>query len=404
MASFSPVVIALAILTVVSFVGAIISVYRRSILFHGYKELARDARDIARTFRGDVYRDGNDLVISGNMNQLPVNVRFSQEENTPGLFIRMEMPALFHLTIVPQGSADVGEGRTVVRIGDKAFDNRFTTRTDQPTQFRMLLGPKVIANVQKLCCSSKTFLNIERGVMELTELAIPSAYVARHVNEHLHQMAEIGKEMAEMPGAHEIKIKPIEIERNVLARVAIGIGVVAAIATVAVGYTQRQQAPVALAATKAPGVEPADARIIPGTQGWQLVNPAQDFAGPGMTWASNNSLTLSGKMTADFSGNGDARDDLYVLRRENGPPFRVVLLSRGQNRYDATYDKLVVVAPFPKRLVQDTQWVGAAPDNPDGDGLLIAFDPANPANTVVIFLKGDRIISGQPAHYENIQY
>lgn len=404
MASFSPLVIAFAIVSLLAFVGAIVALYRRSLLFHGYKELKHDAREIARTFRGDVYRDGNDLVIAGNMNKLPVNVRFSQEENTPGLFIRMEMPALFHLTIVPQGSSQSGEGRTVVRLGDRQFDNRFTTRTDQPSHFRMLLSPRVIADLQKLCCSNKTYLNIERGAMELTEAVIPTAFIARHVNDHLQQMAEVAKEMAEMPGAHEIKIKPIAVERNLVARTAIAIGVVAAIGTVAVGYNQRQpRVATALAAEPTPGIEPVDARLIPGAGAWRLINPRDDFDPAGLTWAQNNGIALAGRMAADFSGTGEGRDAVYVLRRPNGI-FRIALISRGENRYDVTYDKLAVVAPFPKRIVQDTQWAGAAPDQPDGDGLLIAYDPGNPANVVVIFLKGDRIISGQPAHYESIQY
>jgi hypothetical protein len=80
------------------------------------------------------------------------------------------------------------------------------------------------------------------------------------------------------------------------------------------------------------------------------------------------------------------------------------LLSRDVSRYDINYDKIAVVAPFPKQAVESTDWVGGAPENPDGDGVLIASDPGNPAHTVVIFLKGNRIVSGQPAHYENIHY
>lgn len=402
---FSPLVIAFAIVSALAFVGAIVSAYQHSRLFSGYRDLKRDAQEIARSFGGKLDRDGNDLVISGNLNKLPVNVRFSQEENTPGLFMRMEMPALFQLTIVPTGSSQSGEGRTVVRLGDRTFDTKFTTRTDQPSQFRMLLGPRVIANVQKLCCSGQTYLNVERGVMELTELAIPTGNVARHVRDHLQQMSEIAKEMAEMPGAHEIKIKPIEIEQSLVLRSALAVGVVAAIATVATAYNQRKTPVVtALAAETHSGIEPSDARIIPGAENWRLARPADEFDGPGLTWAQNNNLTLSGRMVADFSGTGEGRDEVYVLHRDKGTGFRIVLMSRGENRYDHTYDKLAVVAPFPKSIVDSTQWNGAAPDHPDGDGLLIAYDPGNPANVVVIFLKGDRIISGQPAHYENIQY
>ena len=404
MAFFSPIVVAFAIVSLLAFVGAVISFYRRSHLFHGYKELRTDARDIARTFGGRLYRDGNDLVISGNRNRLPVNVRFSQEENTPGLFIRMEMPALFQMTIVPQG-APQAEGRTVVRLGDRQFDSKFTIRSDQPSQFRILLDAKVIAALQKLCCSNRTFLSVERGAMELTELVIPDGAIARHVNDHLQQMADIAKEMAEMPGAHEIKIKPIEIERNLVARTAIAIGVVAAIATVVVGYKQRR-APVvtALAAESVSGVDPVDARLIPGVETWRLADPNNDFDAAGLTWSKNNSLKLGARMAADFSGTGEGRDVVYVLRRPSTGAFRIAILSRGEKRYDVNYDKLAVVAPFPKQLVDSTQWSSAPPDHPDGDGLLVAYDPGNPTNVVVIFLKGDRIISSQPANYQSIQY
>src|ERR1051326_5633482 len=129
MAAFSPIVIAFAIVSVLAFVGAVISFYRRSHLFHGYKELRGDARDIARTFGGKLYRDGNDLVISGNRNNLPVNVDFSQEENTPGLFILMEMPVFSQMSIVPQGSPQE-EGRFVVRLGHRQLVNKFTIRSD----------------------------------------------------------------------------------------------------------------------------------------------------------------------------------------------------------------------------------------------------------------------------------
>jgi hypothetical protein len=216
-------------------------------------------------------------------------------------------------------------------------------------------------------------------------------------------MADIAREMAEMPGAHEIKIAPIAIERNLVARAAIAVGVVAAIATVFTAYTQRQQPVAVLAAETTPGVEPADARLIAGAHNWRLARPDVDFDPAGLTWAQNSNLHLAGHMSANFSGTGDGRDQMYVLRNSSGL-YRIVMLSRDENRYDMTYEKLAVAAPFPRRLVESTQWLGAPPDNPDGDGLLIANDPGNTSHVVVIFLKGDRIISGQPAHYENIQY
>ena len=106
------------------------------------------------------FRDGSDLVVSGSQDKLPVTVRFSYDENTPGLNIRMSVPANFTLTISPKGAQAPGEGKTLVRTGDDMFDARFVTKTDHMAQAKMFVGGKqALSLLQKLCCSSKTFVH-----------------------------------------------------------------------------------------------------------------------------------------------------------------------------------------------------------------------------------------------------
>ena len=66
MASMHPVVLALLILLAVGGVGYIIHALRMGKAFAGYEELTKDAQQIAKSLGGEIFRDGNDLVISGN--------------------------------------------------------------------------------------------------------------------------------------------------------------------------------------------------------------------------------------------------------------------------------------------------------------------------------------------------
>jgi hypothetical protein len=383
--------------------GAIIAYARRSRTYRGYREVAGEVRTIARAFRGEVFRDGDDLVIGGNMDGLPATVRFSQMEDTPGVSIRMEAASTFQMSIVPQGSAQ-SEGKAVLRTGDTQFDSRFTTRTDEPTQARMLLGSRgVTPDLQKLCCSSKTFISIVPGALEVSELLIPEQSLGRHIIEHLKQMARIGRSLQQLPGSEAIRIMPIRRERYILARLAIGIGIVAAIATVVKAYEDRQHPPVLTAAPGTPsGIPPAEWALISGSFDWRLAK-ADDFDGAALTWARNNNIEVAGRIRGDFSGLADARDVAYVLRRKDGT-FRVIILSKGGNRFDLTYEQLAFVALVPRQAFSSIQWVGRPPEEPEGDGLLIAYRPGDVNGSVIVYLSGDRTTTGAPANYQSLSF
>jgi len=135
-------------------------------------------------------------------------VRFSYDENTPGLNIRMSAPANFNLTISPKGAQGTGEGRTLVRTGDDMFDARFTTKTDHMAQAKMFVGGKqAMMLMQKLCCSSKTFLAISNGSIELSELVIPTPSTSAHVMDHVQNMSKLALQLQAMPGAETVKVR-----------------------------------------------------------------------------------------------------------------------------------------------------------------------------------------------------
>ena len=98
MPSLDPIFVVLAVVVVA--IGVIIVMVRKSSTFSGYSDVAADAQRIQSAIKGESFRDGNDLVVSGSHDKLPVQVRFSYDENTPGLSIRMSAPANFSFSVL----------------------------------------------------------------------------------------------------------------------------------------------------------------------------------------------------------------------------------------------------------------------------------------------------------------
>src|SRR5579859_3507965 len=145
-----PILIAAGIIAGVAILGYFIAYFRDNATVRGYEELLPDVMALSKLLKAERFRDGNDLVVSGNYKKFPAIVRFSYDDNTPGLNIRMKAPSTFTLSVVPKG-AKASEGRVQVRTSDEMFDARFVTRTDHPTQARMFLtGKQAPAMLQKL--------------------------------------------------------------------------------------------------------------------------------------------------------------------------------------------------------------------------------------------------------------
>ncbi|HYX70236.1 MAG TPA: hypothetical protein VE825_13950, partial [Terriglobales bacterium] len=261
----------LAIVIVFLVGGTIIVLLHARRTFSGYEEIAADARQIRALLKGELFRDGGDLVVSGNYNRLPTVVRFSYSEYTSGLAVNMKAPSTFSLSVAPKGERTT-EGRVLVRSSDDMFDARFISRSDHPTQAKMFLGGKAaMSGLQKLMCSNKTFFTVSTGEIELSELVIPSN-AGRHVVEHIKQMAGMADALRQMPGGEAIKIREIKREGQTLARLAIAILVVAGIGTLAVAMRPAQPTIEAEPEeTKLPaGILPVDAVTMARLPGFHL--------------------------------------------------------------------------------------------------------------------------------------
>lgn len=406
MGSLSPIAVALAIVFVVMLVGFIIAHFRDRGTYAGYEEISGEARQVAKTLKGELFRDGTDLVSSGNFFKLPVIVRFSYAENTPGINIRMSVPATFTLSVVPKG-AQATEGRVLVRTADDMFDARFTSRSDHPNQAKIFLGGKTVnAALHKLLCSQKTFFTMTTGSMELSELVIPEPYTAHHIIDHLESMRRLAAAAAEMPGAHTVSIHELQKERAIVGRVAIAVGVITAVLVV-VGATRNltssaKAGPVdAVAASAGPGIFPVDAPLIPRATRYRAATEA-DLDPAGAAWMRQYGEIHPGRVPGNYSGEQLPRDGAYLLVGETGRR-RIVLLAQAANKLDSEYSSVAFVARIPQERLAAIQWVNAKPvGDPDGDGLLIVLKADDSASGVVVYLSSGRLVSGLPKNYQQI--
>lgn len=397
-----PVAIALIIVVAVALVGGIIAYVRARTTVRGYEDIAGAARQIATAFKAEIFRDANDLVIAGNYKKLPTIIRFSYDENTPGLNIRMNAPASFTMSVVPKG-ARASEGRVQVRTPNDMFDARFTTRSDQPTQAKMLLGSKVVqSNLEKLCCSSKTFFTMTRGSLELSELVIPEQFMVRHILDHVESLRVVAEGTKQMPGAEAVKVESLHRERRLIARTAIAVGVVVTIIAVAAAMRSPQQELQAKSAIQAPdGLPPAAAAVIMNLTDWRLATPA-DLENDAAGWARANGQPPSGAISGHFGSQDGPLDGAYILLNAQGD-HRVVMLAGTKVVWDVSIPKLAAVVRVPKDLFAATEWKGGTQPQPDGDGLLLVRDPDDRGASTVVYLQNGKPASAVPADYQRVR-
>jgi hypothetical protein len=103
----------------------------------------------------------------------------------------------------------------------------------------------------------------------------------------------------------------------------------------------------------------------------------------------------------DFSGRGSDQDVAYVLVRSDGVR-RITLLADGVDRYDVRYPSIALIARVPKSSLGGNHWVGPAPANVNGDGLLIVRNGEDLGSGLVLFLVNNRIVTTVPENYQSL--
>jgi hypothetical protein len=399
--TLTPVQTAIAILVVLAIVGIIIQYVTLSRRFAGFEYIGGAIRGLRKTLKGEISRDGPDLVVVGEYRELPVFVRFSNTLGEAALTIHMSAQAAFGMSVAPASVEVADAGRNEIRTGDTAFDNRFSIRTDQPTQVSLLLTRQILGQVQKLCCSSQTALQVRSGEIELTEPAIPQPQTWEHIVLHLQSMRTLAESARAIPGSETITVGRYQRDRHIPGRVAIAIGVIAAVILV-VGSSEIQKQPlVAEAGPAVPaGITPNDAVNIPNLDGWRVAK-GEDFPADAQSWTRGAGLEISGTVMGDFSGSGRGDDVAYVLTNDKHQ-FRLVVIANHANRYDAQFGSLALVARIPKDSAAAVQWNGAPPEAVNGDGLLVVTNSQDRASGIAMFLGTQSVASAAPTDYQSV--
>jgi hypothetical protein len=401
----NPVAISVAIVGAIIFVGAFLAYFRDRKKYDGHGEYAADARTLANKLNGEIFRDGEDLVINGTHGGLPVVIRLSFAENTPGLHIRMVAPANFRMFVLPKGSR-MTEGRVQVRTNDDSFEARFVTRTDNPTQAKMYLGSKgVLPELGKLGCSSKGFVTFTMGSIEQSEALVPIPSTGQHIQEHLQSMERLAKGLARMPFADRVELKPLKRERRLVLKTVIVAGIIAALVGIITAAQQPREIPLPSVGTQAhlaEGVMPNDALVMGAVADWRAASPA-DLDPDAAAWARGYGQKDTGRLTLSLDGNRKgAKDIAYLLVNEKDGQRRVVLLADGKSCYDVKYSYLGLLAVIPKDNISKIQWSSRKPEDPDGDALLLIRKPQDRTSGLVMYFSDGKLVSGVPSDYQSI--
>lgn len=400
MQSISSLQFVFLIIAVLAAIGVVVTLLRSRMTYSGYEEYQGDIRRLAISLQGEIFRDGPDVVVSGAWDKRPTVVRFSNQENTPGLNVRMAAPAFFQISVAPS-NLPVTEGpRTPIKTTDDNFDSRFTTRTDQPTHARMLFTRQFTALLQKLACSKNSFLQIGSGTIELSELVVPYG-PAQHAIEHFKQMAAVATSLRAMPGAESVKLITFERDRHVAARVAIAVGIMVAVLSIvgAMRVKPRQVTGVNQALDN--GILPVDANLISDSAKWHAASAADMDAG-GIDYLQSFGLQAQGRIPADFTGNGTTDDAAYMLL-DGTNQKRLVIIADHQMRYDSLMPALGLIARVPHEAVASIKWRGdKGPGAVSGDGILVVHRADDPNSAVVLFVTETGITSASPANWREV--
>jgi hypothetical protein len=70
--------------------------------------------------------------------------------------------------------------------------------------------------------------------------------------------------------------------------------------------------------------------------------------------------------------------------------------------YDATFEKLDLIAPVTRRQMQNVEWETPPVVPPGGDGLLLVRDAERRKSGIVLFLADNKLITATPADVQEM--
>jgi len=143
-----------------------------------------------------------------------------------------------------------------------------------------------------------------------------------------------------------------------------------------------------------------DAGKIPGLERLRLATE-QDFDADAVSWLRSSDQLVSGRIPGLYFGAFESNAYILVGKANER---RVVILATGELHYNAEYPVIAIAARVPKELIQKISWADPSPPDSDRDGLLIVRAADSPASAVVVFLRGNQVVSANPTDYRQIPF
>jgi hypothetical protein len=384
--------------------GIVAAVIREIRLFSDFRDIAPQVKTIANLVRAEVFRDRQDLVLSGLYKGIPTVLRFSKQPGAPAMGLYVRVPATCQLSLIPKRSAGNANLQNV-KTGSRMLEKHFVAMADNPADLDALLqhgrAPKLL---ETLCSSGKTILELNLGRLELLEMTLPEE-LTRYASEQLLTIREFSELLAELPGSDRVETRSLErAPRSWFFKLAIAAGIAVVAISVIAATRERAKVPV-LAAAPAEmfhGIPTEDAELINGMDAWHAAKPDE------LNVQFSNWLEDAGKRPAsriEFNPveSGLSHGVAYLLVREDGARRLVVLVDQ-RAVFDACFARLDGIAVLPAASFPKLKWgqSQAPAQKPNGDAILVVRDASDPRSSEVLFFPNGTLFSGVPRDYSTI--
>ncbi len=384
--------------------GIVAAVMREVRLFEDFREIAPQVKTIANQLRAEVFRDRNDLVVSGEYKGIPTVLRFYKQRNAPAMGLYVRIPVGCQLSLIPKQRAG-GSRASDVKLNCRALKDHFVARSKNPADLVHLLGAdEAVKRLEALCRSTKTIVELNRGRLELLEMSLPEE-LTRYVLGQLIIIRELADVLATMPESKHVPIRPWKREhRSWLFKLAVA-ACVAVVAMSVIAATREHKISEVFAATDSElvhGVPISDANSITGMEFWRAAKP-DELSNQFANWLQDSGQKPETRVEFKPVEGGLSRGVAYLLVREDGARRLVVLVDH-RAVFDACFSRidgiaLVPVTSFPKLKWSQGQ---AATQKPNGDAILVVRDAADPRSAELLFFPNGTLFSGVPKDYSSI--
>ena len=394
--SLSPATSTSVVLLALLMLVTVIYLIRQALIFRGYGQMASQLRGLKAALRSShIRRENNKVIVSGFHGEWPAILRFSKDETTCDVNLRLSVPSNLSLSVLPR-TATRGSEKVLMPTDDPALNRRFAVRTDDPRQARLFLShEESLAEIKKLCSTSQAMLTLRSGAINFSERIPNVDNLARRLANRLDSVTVLARLAARMTGSYRIKLEPLP-RWGVFTSLKVSSCLIA----LAIGW-------LCFALDRAPNSVPSgggvsDILTLSGFQGWHLADDgAFDDRFAYRLMRSNVPLAAHIELRTDQPH--ESADAFFLVSKDGSR--RVAIRIKGTILYDSRFVHLAGIVRVPQERMGDVDWAAsAAPSEPvESDGLMLVPDAGDISRASILFFTEGHIHSGMPGDYRDVK-